>query len=442
MTGPRHTLITRVADHLCTIEAGHPLRVAVDGITAAGKTTFADELADALRSAGRPVVRISMDGFHHPRAHRHRKGRESATGYYEDAYDFSSFARLVLTPLGPDGDRRYRNRIIDLATDTSVDEHPTLADERAVVIVDGSFLQRDLRGLWDRIVYLHSEFGAAHDRGVRRDEQLLGGRRAAAAIYRARYHAANRRYLDEVRPAASAHIVIDNTDPALPRLRSGSIETRTDRRRQLRTLPVLTGTAPAFDHTETPNDPITLFTHWLDAAIEARVHEPHAMTLSTITADGTPDARVLILKDIDAAGWHFAVSTVSSKGRDLAANPHAALTFYWRELGRQVRISGPATIDPAHVAAADFRARAEAARVLALTRRQSTPVADPTDIDDAVTAAAAELAADPARVPAEWRSYAVAPERVEFWQADPLRRHRRLEYRRTPTGWTKTTLWP
>lgn len=86
---------------------GHPRRVAVDGITAAGKTTFADLLATAVSAAGMPVIRVSMDGFHNPRAVRYRQGRGSADGYYEDAYDLAAVRRVLLDPLGPNGDWWY-----------------------------------------------------------------------------------------------------------------------------------------------------------------------------------------------------------------------------------------------------------------------------------------------------------------------------------------------
>lgn len=156
---PRRRVLDRIADHLVARRLGHPLRVAVDGVTAAGKTTLARELAAAVDARGRHGIHLSMDGFHHPRAHRHRQGRDSAAGYYADAYDFPTFARTVLDPLGPGGDRRYRERIIDLASDTPVDEPPVTAARDAVLIVDGSFLQRDLA--WDEVVFVDTAFAVA-----------------------------------------------------------------------------------------------------------------------------------------------------------------------------------------------------------------------------------------------------------------------------------------
>ncbi|MEV7405368.1 hypothetical protein AB0N93_33870 [Streptomyces sp. NPDC091267] len=216
----RDQVIDRIADHLSAQDPGHPLRVAVDGITAAGKTTLARALTSAVAGRGRPAIHLSMDGFHHPRAHRHRQGRESAVGYYQDAYDFPAFARTVLTPLGPGGDRRYRARIIDLASDQQIDEPPVTAPAAAVLIVDGSFLQRgELAQLWDEVVFAESSFLVARRRGATRDATLFGGLEQAENAFDNRYHAACRYYLAETDPATRASIVIGNDDVDHPELR-------------------------------------------------------------------------------------------------------------------------------------------------------------------------------------------------------------------------------
>ncbi len=217
MTDSRRELIDRIAEHLIGQRPGHPLRVAVDGITAAGKSTFAAELAAALATRSRPIARVSMDGYHHPRAHRHRQGRDSADGYYQDAYDFAAFARLVLDPLG-DG-RGYRPAIIELATDQAVSPATVELAPDAVLIVDGSFLQRaELAGRWDEVIFLQTGFAAARDRGTLRDAVAFGGVELAGAAFDSRYHAACRRYLNDIDPAAHASILVDHDDPTEPRL--------------------------------------------------------------------------------------------------------------------------------------------------------------------------------------------------------------------------------
>jgi pyridoxamine 5'-phosphate oxidase len=156
-----------------------------------------------------------------------------------------------------------------------------------------------------------------------------------------------------------------------------------------------------------------------------------------------PDARVLILKDVDAAGWHFAINTASRKGADLAAHPVAALTFYWSPVVRQVRVRGVVVEDPAAVSRADFLARPAGSRAMALTRRQSQPLVEAAELDRALEKAHHDLDLDPELVPDEWVSYAVQPHSVEFWQGDPGRRHQRLRYERTDrAGWSRTALWP
>lgn len=213
----RAKILGRIADHLTAHEADHPVRVAVDGITASGKTTMAAELAEAVRARGRPAIHLSMDGFHNPRARRHRRGRASAVGYYRDAYDFASFARSVLRPLGPDGDGRYRIRTHDLAADQPSDDPPRQAPDHAVLIVDGSFLQNaQLAPLWDEVVFLSVGFDAARERGVRRDAADLGGVDQARALYLNRYHAASGLYLAEVGPDTTATVLVGNDDPACP----------------------------------------------------------------------------------------------------------------------------------------------------------------------------------------------------------------------------------
>jgi uridine kinase len=222
----RAVVLERLATHLAAQRPGHPLRVGIDGPSGVGKTTFAGELADAVRATGRPVLRIDSDGFHHVRAIRYRQGRASARGYYEDAYDFDSLRALVLVPLGPGGSRRVATKVHDLATD-AVELRWTDVAPDAVVIFDATFLQRgELRDLWDEVVYLAAAERIAEQRGVERDAAALGGADTALAAYESRYTAAYRIYLTEERPADRASIVIDHTDPAAPGLLRGAAAPR------------------------------------------------------------------------------------------------------------------------------------------------------------------------------------------------------------------------
>ncbi|MGC1214139.1 MAG: pyridoxal 5'-phosphate synthase [Micromonospora sp.] len=213
-------------------------------------------------------------------------------------------------------------------------------------------------------------------------------------------------------------------------------------REMLRALPVLAHDMPSFDPAGAPAEPAALFADWLAEAVAADVDEPHAMTVSTVDADGAPDARVLILKDLDAEGWHFATTSTSAKGRQMAANPRVALSFHWREQGRQVRVRGTARpADPA-VSRQDFLARPEGSRIATLAGRQSAVLTDRAELDRELADIRARLAADPGLVAEAHTVYTVVPLSVEFWQADRDRRHVRLRYRRTDGGWERELLWP
>ena len=213
-------------------------------------------------------------------------------------------------------------------------------------------------------------------------------------------------------------------------------------RELLRKLSSLAGPLPSFDASASASTPQAQFLAWLGQAIAEGVQEAHAMTLSTVDDDGHPDARVLILKDLDEQGWHFAASAASPKGVQLSRHSKAALTFYWPKVGRQVRIRGTAIALDCHRNAADFLARPQGSRAAALLARQSDVLASADDLDAALSEQHERMARQPGLVAPAWTVYAVRPECVEFWQGDTQRRHTRLRYRRALTGWEKESLWP
>jgi pyridoxamine 5'-phosphate oxidase len=213
-------------------------------------------------------------------------------------------------------------------------------------------------------------------------------------------------------------------------------------REYLRSLPVFGGAIAAFDPQTAPESPIELFEQWLRYAAEAGVCEPHAMTLSTRDADGAPDGRVLILKDIDTRGWWFASNSDSAKGFQLVCAPYAALTFYWPQVGRQVRVRGTVKTGTPEHNAADFRARGSGARAVALASEQSRPLTDLPACARAVEKARDRLRANPELVAPGWRTYVLHATTVEFWNADKDRQHVRLQYRTADNGWTRSLLWP
>ncbi len=200
---------------------------------------------------------------------------------------------------------------------------------------------------------------------------------------------------------------------------------------------------PEFDPEAAPDAPVPLFLSWLDDAVQGGILGPQSMTLATANAAGQVSSRVLICQDVDEAGrWYFASDADSGKGRDLAANPQAAASFYWPAQGRQIRISGPAAPAGPAASAADFRDRPPASRAAGLTGRQSQPLGSAAELDAAFRQAQAAVEADPDLVAPGWTLYELTAETVEFWQADPQRRHIRLEYRRDGGGWRRQLLWP
>lgn len=209
----------------------------------------------------------------------------------------------------------------------------------------------------------------------------------------------------------------------------------------LRSIRVWAGHLPTFDVARVPADPVTLFEEWLTSAVESGVAEPHVGTLSTVDEDGSPDARVLVLRDLTPEGWWFASSSASPKGRQLAAHPVAALTWYWPAQGRQIRVRGQVRTDP-EAGRQDFRGRAEIGKAEALVGHQSEPLPDLTDLADALTNAKARIAEHPDEIAEDWTRYVLQADEAQFFQASPDRTHIRLAYQRTKDGWTHNLLWP
>ncbi|MET9609734.1 pyridoxal 5'-phosphate synthase [Streptomyces sp. NPDC006512] len=222
-----------------------------------------------------------------------------------------------------------------------------------------------------------------------------------------------------------------------------------DVRQWLRSIDVFARPLPAFDRDRAPAEPAALFLAWLAEAVAAGVPDPHAMTLSTVDAAGDPDARTLILKGVDASGWSFAGHAFSPKGGQLACHPRAALTFYWPEHGRQVRVRGSVTTGSARDNAADFLGRSATARAESLLGRQSQYLTDPAEQERAVAGSLALIRREPSLVDSAWTLYTLEPTEVEFWQAAESRLHTRLRYERAGVGatgggdggWERFALW-
>ncbi|MFI7068237.1 uridine kinase [Kribbella sp. NPDC050124] len=211
----RTDLLRQVADLVPGAVGQDCVRVGVDGPDASGKTTFADELADVLRSLGRHVIRVSVDDFHNVREIRYRRGRLSPEGFWLDAFNYDRLRADVLDPLGPAGSRQYRRAAHELTTDRVLNPPYETAPPNAVLITDGLFLHRDeLAACWDFSILLSVPFDVTTQRMAARDGTNPDPNHPTIQ----RYITAQHRYSKTCTPRSRATVVIDNTIPEAPHL--------------------------------------------------------------------------------------------------------------------------------------------------------------------------------------------------------------------------------
>jgi uridine kinase len=211
-------VLNAVAERIQRQVAGGVLRVGIDGVDGAGKTTFADKLATALADRQLHVIRSSIDGFHNPRSIRYARGRDSAEGFYRDSFNLTLFRSLLLDPLSPGGTGRYRRAAFDHRTDSAVDLPYESAPAGAILVVDGIFLHRpELRDYWDISVFLDVPFSQSFPRMAVRD----GSDPDPEAAANQRYRGGQLLYFAECDPRTSATVLIDYADFAEPKILRG-----------------------------------------------------------------------------------------------------------------------------------------------------------------------------------------------------------------------------
>lgn len=191
-------------------------------------------------------------------------------------------------------------------------------------------------------------------------------------------------------------------------------------------------------------DAVQQFRVWLEEALAAQLEEPTALTLSTVSADGQPSARVLLLKGLpEDAGFLFYTNYESRKGQELAARPLAAINFFWPGLERQVRVEGRVEKAPEALSTEYFQSRPRGSQLGAWASPQSQIIGSREELEARETAAAQAFAdQDPLPRPLHWGGYILRPHRLEFWQGRPSRLHDRIVYERAGTAWHRSRLAP
>jgi uridine kinase len=212
----RGELLSDLVQMVGSVTVAHPVRVAIDGIPGAGKTTLADELAAVLRAQGREVVRATIEDFLNPRSVRHPWG-DSAEGWYNHSTDLDALRRVLLDPLGPGGDRKIQRAVYDKAADIAVSAPATTAAANAVLLFDGVFLLRkELSELWELRIFVSADFEKALNRSRIRDQTPLMSADEVEQRYRRRYIPSQQFYFETARPAEHADIIVYNDEPLQP----------------------------------------------------------------------------------------------------------------------------------------------------------------------------------------------------------------------------------
>jgi pyridoxamine 5'-phosphate oxidase len=190
------------------------------------------------------------------------------------------------------------------------------------------------------------------------------------------------------------------------------------------------------------DDPMPLFSEWLEEAKQSEINDPNALALATVDPSGLPDVRMVLLNGLNARGFTFYTNFESAKGQEILSSMKAAMCFHWKSLRRQVRVRGTVEVVGDDEADAYFETRARGSRIGARVSQQSRPLAERAILEDAVRKETERLAEGPVPRPAYWSGFRLLPEAIEFWKDGAFRLHDRVVFTRDGDGWRRQRLYP
>ncbi len=209
----RKKIINEIASIINQIDLPHPIKVAIDGSGASGKTTFANELVEPLEKLGRTVIRSTIDGFHNPPEIRRRQGKLSPKGYLEDSYNYPMLKKHLLEPLGPNGNLNFKESVYNFRINQPTNVETKIAPKNSILIFEGIFLFNEfLFPYWDYKLFIDASFETTMQRAIVRDNELFGGAENTIKLYEQRYIPGQKMYLQKHNPIKQSDIVINNDD--------------------------------------------------------------------------------------------------------------------------------------------------------------------------------------------------------------------------------------
>ena len=209
----RSQMLDQVSAYILSQKTHHPLRVAIDGIDAAGKTKLAKELIFPLKRSRRQVIQVSLDNFHNPTHIRYRRGKDSPEGYYYDSFNYEVLIENVLDPISPGGNRKIKSVLFNLISNSIIDSEYEVVDENAIILFDGIFLMRpELVKYWDVSIFVDITLDTAMNRAYEREKLNGLSYEEIHALYEKRYFGGQKIYFDRSSPHQHVNIIVDNDD--------------------------------------------------------------------------------------------------------------------------------------------------------------------------------------------------------------------------------------